>query len=701
MELLQTGLMIAERRKKLGLTQHELGEKLGVTAKAVSKWERGLSYPDISLISRLAVELRISVVEFLSGRMNDEKVDFCYTPEKISKERPQRRCKMAPLMLKPDHGLGTVVSPYLFGENLEHTRSDVFKGLSAQLLRNRKFAGKPMACSGHSMEWYPIGDKTFFAHGEPYTRHSADFYHMSRKLECNAQRIVNLYGGKSGIGQHELPILDETEYEFRIVAKSATKVDVTVALTSRGGESIYAKGSLEVAGEEWNSYELRMTARGTDPDGDLRISFESKGCLSIGAVSLMPSGHFRGMRRDVIARLREMGVKILRWPGGNFAGEYCWGDGLLPVDMRAPFESYLGLETQPHSMGYDYNEIDTDDFIALCREIGADPFITINLAWNTPEENAAWVEYCNGSIDTKYGAMRAARGNVEPYGVQFWSLGNEFGYGHMEGDNTPYGYCALATGNARKMLAASNRLSLCSSGPYPSTDWSDHVANPLSSFAQLVSLHYYAPSPTYQDPEQLEQEYYHCLDSVEIARAKIFEMRTQLKESLKISFDEWNTWYAWYRPSGIADGIFTALMLHMFIEEAERSGLALACHFEAINEGMIEVYPDRAELTASGQAFAMMAHHAGGILCYVASDAVMTLKDGVRTTTVVNPSFDQPRIITMPAVGEIENVCQYTCDCVMPFMKFDPVSLSPVAADGVWKIEMPPHSLLLMQIREA
>ena len=163
--------------------------------------------------------------------------------------------------------------------------------------------------------------------------------------------------------------------------------------------------------------------------------------------------------------MKELGIKVMRWPGGNFAGEFNWMDGLLPADMRAPFQSYLGLETQPHTMGYDYSEINTDDFIALCREIGAEPFITINPCWNTPEENAAWVEYCNGDASTPYGKLRAQRGHQEPYNVQLWSLGNEFGYGHMEGDNTPSGYCQIALENGKKMLEASPNLSLCSSGP--------------------------------------------------------------------------------------------------------------------------------------------------------------------------------------------------------------------------------------------
>lgn len=144
----------------------------------------------------------------------------------------------------------------------------------------------------------------------------------------------------------------------------------------------------------------------------MRITFAKRGCIHIGCVSLMNKDNFRGMRRDVIDAMKEIGIRVLRWPGGNFAGEYCWFDGLLPVDERAPFESCMALETQPHTLGYDFHEINTDDFIALCREIDAEPYITVNLAWNTPEENAAWVEYCNGDLSTEYGRLRAERGHI-------------------------------------------------------------------------------------------------------------------------------------------------------------------------------------------------------------------------------------------------------------------------------------------------
>ena len=90
-----------------------------------------------------------------------------------------------PLVLKPESAGKSVVSSDLFGCNLEHTRADIYTGLSAQMLRNRKFAGKPTACCGTATEWYPIGQQSVFhlAYGG-YTRHS-DGYHMNRSHERN------------------------------------------------------------------------------------------------------------------------------------------------------------------------------------------------------------------------------------------------------------------------------------------------------------------------------------------------------------------------------------------------------------------------------------------------------------------------------------------------------------------------------------
>lgn len=693
MNVSQIGRFISWRRADLGLTQAQLAQRLDVTDKAVSKWERGKSLPDVALLSRVAAELRVSVVELLSGEpMNVARSSNLDEADGWEREAAQA----TPLTLQRKAPEDLLVSPYLFGSNLEHTRSCLYTGLSAQMVRNRKFAGKPTACEGCAMEWFPLGKRAVFALDEPYTRHG-EGYHMKRNTECNSVSIFNPFQGETaGLGQHGVAISQGQPYLFGMVVKTQNPVEFAVSLTDRAGKEVYCRTTFTGEGADWTRFEVELTPQAADSDADLRVCWEEAGHVCVGAISLLPKDHFHGMRRDVVEAMKELGIKVLRWPGGNFAGEFNWMDGLLPVDMRAPFQSYLGLETQPHTMGYDYSEINTDDFIALCREIGAEPFITINPCWNTPEENAAWVEYCNGDASTPYGKLRAQRGHQEPYNVQLWSLGNEFGYGHMEGDNTPSGYCQIALENGKKMLEASPNLSLCSSGPYPNKEWAELSAKPLAGISQMISQHYYGYAPHYTSLATVEEEYNRCLASVSRMRDLLHQSRQWLEPSTRISMDEWNVWYAWYRPSSVTDGIYAALALHMLMEEAEKSGIALACHFQAVNEGMLCVKPDHVSLTAQGQVFSRMNRwHMGNRLCSASQEAVVSVdREGRMAVTVVNAAFRCEKPVDFSSFGPCGEAVLFSSDTVLPPSEFTVTDVLEQAAGGTF--QMPPHSVLFM-----
>ena len=693
MNVSQIGRFISRRRADLGLTQAQLAQRLDVTDKAVSKWERGKSLPDVALLSRVAAELRVSVVELLSG----ESMNVARSSNLDEADGWEREADQAtPLTLQRKAPEDLLVSPYLFGSNLEHTRSCLYTGLSAQMVRNRKFAGKPTACEGCAMEWFPLGKRAVFALDEPYTRHG-EGYHMKRTTECNSVSIFNPFQGETaGMGQHGIAISQGQPYLFGMVVKTQNPVEFAVSLTDRAGKEVYCRTTFTGEGADWTRFEVELTPQAADPDADLRICWEEAGHVCVGAISLLPKDHFHGMRRDVVEAMKELGIKVLRWPGGNFAGEFNWMDGLLPVDMRAPFQSYLGLETQPHTMGYDYSEINTDDFIALCREIGAEPFITINPCWNTPEENAAWVEYCNGDASAPYGKLRAQRGHQEPYNVQLWSLGNEFGYGHMEGDNTPSGYCQIALENGKKMLEASPNLSLCSSGPYPNKEWVELSAKPLGGISQMISQHYYGYAPHYTSLATVEEEYNRCLASVSRMRDLLHQSRQWLEPSTRISMDEWNVWYAWYRPSSVTDGIYAALALHMLMEEAEKSGIALACHFQAVNEGMLCVKPDHVSLTAQGQVFSRMNRwHMGNRLCSASQEAVVSVdREGRMAVTVVNAAFRSEKPVGFSSFGPCSEAVLFSSDTVLPPSEFTVTDVLEQAAGGTF--QMPPHSVLFM-----
>ena len=91
--------------------------------------------------------------------------------------------------------------------------------------------------------------------------------------------------------------------------------------------------------------------------------------------------------------------------------------------------------------------------------------------------------------------------------------------------------------------------------------------------------------------------------------------RTKAGDGLHISFDEWNFWYAWYRPSCVGEGIFTAKMLHMLLSESPKLDMPFSCYFQPVGEGAILTEPASARLTANGQIFSMMKAHGGADLC--------------------------------------------------------------------------------------
>lgn len=699
--MMKIGALIAGQRKKLGYTQDTLGEAVGVTGKAVSKWERGLSMPDIEVLNRLAAVLKLDILSLLTGERKDTAKSSNEAPpyDESAAAMPEEEA-----VIRPARGT-SAVSPLLFGTNLEHSRSDIQFGLCAQMLRNRKFAGKPSAVRGCAAGWEPVGERAFFsltAPGDAYTRHDPEHYHMRRQSERHALKTVNAAAGEPcGIKQGGLSVRAGEAYDFAVALRCSSPVSLRVALTS-GGDALCAE-NIDASGGDWERYTAVLTPDADSGDSSLEITYTGASCVAFGAVSLMQADSFHGMRRDVIELLKTLGIKMLRWPGGNFAGDYNWFDGLMPVDMRAPLAAALGLETQPHTMGFDNHEIATDDFIALCREIGAEPFITVNPAWNTPEESAAWAEYCNGSPDTPYGGLRASRGFAQPYRVRFWSLGNEFGYGHMEGDNTPFGYSRLAREHAAAMREKSRDLAFCVCSPYPDKTWIDHVANALGDTVALSSLHLYlrANDPADATPGALRENYERCVCSVSRAEHTVRRLRGYLKPEIKISFDEWNLWEAWYRPSSVTEGMFTALMLHFLMRDAEKDGILISCQFEAVNEGLIEVTPTGARLTAAGQMFAMMSRHTGGTVLHAGGRVAVTERDDRLTATVLNPEYAETREVFIEAEGTVEEAVLYRGDDLLPGGRFAETPAEVTRERGGFRLEVPPRSAVLLLGRGA
>ena len=159
-----------------------------------------------------------------------------------------------------------------------------------------------------------------------------------------------------------------------------------------------------------------------------RSSGTGTGTFHIGVVSLMPADNVSGFKAATIKYLKELGIEMARWPGGNFVSAYDWRDGIGDRDRRPPRRelAWNGMES---------NDMGVDDFMTFCRLIGAEPYLAVNSGLGDAHSAAEEVEYVNGPATSRLGGQRAANGHPAPYGVKIWGVGNEmygpWQWGHM------------------------------------------------------------------------------------------------------------------------------------------------------------------------------------------------------------------------------------------------------------------------------
>src|SRR3954465_7217095 len=132
-----------------------------------------------------------------------------------------------------------------------------------------------------------------------------------------------------------------------------------------------------------------------------------------------PIPNIRGHRKLAVEYLKALGIPVLRWPGGCFADDYHWRDGIGPQAKRPrSVNMHWGNYTEDNSFG-------THEFIALCGLIGAEPYLAGNVGSGTPRELRDWVEYCNYPKGSTLSDERISNGAAEPFNVKYWGIGNE------------------------------------------------------------------------------------------------------------------------------------------------------------------------------------------------------------------------------------------------------------------------------------
>jgi DUF1680 family protein/alpha-L-arabinofuranosidase len=448
---------------------------------------------------------------------------------------------------------GEPISPYIFGQFIEHLGRCIYGGIWAEMLEDRKFF---LAVGANGSPWKVIG--------------SPEALTMTRQGVFVGEHTpqVTLAGDQPrGISQGGLALQPAKSYVGRIwLAGSPGAGPVSVSLNWGSDPASRQTITITNLTADYSMTPLRFTPGGATDDGRLEITAQGAGSLRIGTVSLMPSDNIQGMRADTLALLKELDSPVYRWPGGNFVSGYQWTDGIGERDRRPPRKN-------PAWRGIEHNDFGLDEFMAFCRWLGTEPYIAVNSGLGDARTAVEEVQYANGGADTPMGKRRADNGHPEPYHVKFWSIGNEmygdWQLGHMSQDK----YTRKHNDFAAAMRAVDPAIQLIAVGD--AGKWSEGMMQQCADHMDFISEHFYCQ----ERPDLAE----HMLQIPTAVRAKSEAHRRYRKEfdslkgkNIRIALDEWNYWYGPH--------VFGELGTRYFLKDA--LGIAAGLHEMGRNSDM-------------------------------------------------------------------------------------------------------------------
>lgn len=258
-----------------------------------------------------------------------------------------------------------------------------------------------------------------------------------------------------------------------------------------------------------------------------------------------------GYRKDVMDAVRQLGVSILRWPGGNFASGYNWTDGIGPRDGR-PVRAELAW----HAL--ESNRFGTDEFLRYAERIGAQPYICVNLGLGTVDDARHWVEYTNEALHTAWADERRKNGRDAPWNVKYWGLGNEIDGPWQLGHKSAEEYAKVALEAAKAMRAVDGTIKLVASGSsnYGADwiGWNRTVLQTLRHTVDYISLH------TYINNRDNDFERYMAWSQtidryIDVTASLIREVQAGQANPrpIAIAYDEWNVWYRSGERNGLEE----------------------------------------------------------------------------------------------------------------------------------------------------
>jgi alpha-N-arabinofuranosidase len=387
--------------------------------------------------------------------------------------------------------------------------------------------------------------------------------------------------------------------------------------------------------------------------------------------------NFGGIRTDVLDALRQLHPPVLRWPGGCYADDYHWEDGIGPRSGRPRrVNLWWGHNVESNAFG-------THEFIQVCRTLGAEPYLAGNVGSGSPRELREWVEYCNFAGDSTLAKRRAANGSPVPFGVRYWGIGNEaWGCG---GNFTPEDYAVEYKRFASYVKEFSGtRPYLVACGPDGNdADWTHRFFGKLGRFPHIsgYAAHYYCgtagPSATEFDTNQ----WYELLEKSTRMEKLINDQRLLLDQfdperRIGLIIDEWGTWHLptpgrnplhLWQQNTLRDALVAALTLDIFNRHADKVVMANIAQTVNVLQSMLLTQGDKMILTPTYHIFELYRSHQGGRVLPTSFEAPSisfavgderrelsslsgsaSLKGDLLTVSVVNPHA------TLPAEAAIE-----------------------------------------------
>lgn len=528
------------------------------------------------------------------------------------------------------------LSKYVYGQFIEHLGRCIYQGIWAEMLEDRKF-------------FWPVGEgeSPWRATGEA----SVTMDRASPFAGAHAPRVAPKAGGAGGLVQDGLAVLAGKSYVGRIVLAGDPGTAVRASLV--WGEAPDARQTVEISGlgRGYRTYPLAFSAGAASAAARLEIVSAGRP-FKVGTVSLMPADNVEGFRPEVLALLKELASPVYRWPGGNFVSGYDWRDGVGERDLRPPRKN-------PAWKGVEHNDVGLHEYLDLMRLLGADPYITVNSGLGDVALAVAELEYVNGPAASPMGRRRARNGRAEPWGVRFWSVGNEM-YGSWQLGHMPLAdYVRKHVAFAEAMRAADPSIKIVAVGAVG--EWDETMLARAAGDMDYLSEHFYCGEKPglLSHVNQIPNEIRRIAEAHRRYRATIPALKDR---EIPVALDEWNYWYGpdLYGEIGTRYFLKDALGVAAgFNEFARQSDIyAMANYAQTVNViGAIKTTKTAAAFDTTGLVLKLYRSRFGSLPVEVSGsaaplDAMACRREGreILTLSVVNPTR-QPRTLKLDFRG--------------------------------------------------